>query len=336
LLPLAVFLEMIMTRILLAAGLLLATALTPAMAQEGKLVVYTSQPQTDAQQTVDAFMAKYPGITVDWVRDGTPQVMAKFRSELEAGAPQADVLLIADVVTMEGLKAEGLLLNYPEADLTGYPEGLHDEDGAYFSTKLITTGIVYNTAATMIPTSWQDLTKPEAKGQIAMPSPLTSGAAMIHAVTLTENLSEGWDFYSALAANGAQASGGNGGILTAVSGGEKLYGMIVDYMPIREAAKGAPVKFVFPTEGVSAVTEPVAILQSGQNHDNAKLFVDFLLSEEGQQLAASQGYIPAREGVALPEGYPAREDIKVLGYDAAAALTNDQANKDQFSEIFGQ
>jgi len=323
-------------RTLLTASLMLATLLTPAMAQEGNLVLYTSQPQTDAQQTADAFMAKYPGITVEWVRDGTPQVMAKFRAELEAGAPQADVLLIADVVTMEGLKAEGLLLNYPEADTTGYPEDLYDEDGAYFSTKLITTGIVYNTAATMIPTSWKDLTTPEAEGQVAMPSPLTSGAALIHTVTLTENLPEGWDYYTALAENGAQASGGNGGILTAVSGGEKLYGMIVDYMPIREAAKGAPVAFVFPTEGVSAVTEPVAILQSAKNPDNAKLFVDFLLSEEGQQLAASQGYIPAREGVALPEGYPDRSEIKVLSYDAAAALANETANKERFAEIFGQ
>lgn len=323
-------------RMLLAAGLMLATALTPALAQEGTLVLYTSQPQTDAQQTVDAFMAKYPDITVDWVRDGTPQIMAKFRSELDAGAPQPDLLLIADVVTMEGLKSEGLLLNYPEAEVAGYAEGLHDEDGAYFSTKLITTGIVYNTAATMIPTSWEDLKKPEVENQLAMPSPLTSGAAMIHAVTLTENLPEGWDYYSALAANGAQASGGNGGILTAVSGGEKLYGVIVDYMPIREAAKGAPVAFVFPSEGVSAVTEPVAILQSSQNQENAKLFVDFLLSEEGQQLAASQGYIPARDGIALPEGYPERSEIKVLRYDAAAALADDQLNKERFAEIFGQ
>ena len=323
-------------RALIAAGLMLATTLTPAFAQEGKLVLYTSQPQTDAQQTADAFMAKYPGVEVEWVRDGTPQIMAKFRSELEAGAPLADVLLIADVVTMEGLKAEGLLLDYSEADLTGYAEGLHDEDGAYFSTKLITTGIVYNTAATMIPTSWDDLIKPEAQGQVAMPSPLTSGAAMIHAVTLSDNLPGGWDYYSALAENGAQASGGTGGILTAVSGGEQLYGMIVDYMPIREAAKGAPVEFVFPTEGVSAVTEPVAILASGQNQDNAKLFVDFLLSEEGQQLAASQGYIPARDGIALPEGYPDRSEIQVLDYDAAAALANDADNKEKFSEIFGQ
>lgn len=323
-------------RAIITASLLLATSLTPALAQEGRLVLYTSQPQTDAQQTADAFMAQYPGITVEWVRDGTPQVMARFRSELEAGAPQADVLLIADVVTMEGLKAEGLLLNYPEADVSAYPEGLHDEDGAYFSTKLITTGIVYNTAATMIPESWSDLISPEAEGQVAMPSPLTSGAALIHTVTLTDNLPEGWDFYTALAENGAQASGGNGGILTAVSGGEKLYGMIVDYMPIREAANGAPVEFVFPTEGVSAVTEPAAILASSQNQENAKLFIDFLLSEEGQELAASQGYIPARDGIALPEGYPDRSEINVLGYDAAAALANEQANRDRFSEIFGQ
>ncbi|WP_332719068.1 ABC transporter substrate-binding protein [Pelagibacterium mangrovi] len=322
-------------RVIITAGLLLAT-ISPSLAQEGRLVLYTSQPQTDAQQTADAFMAEYPDITVDWVRDGTPQIMARFRSELEAGAPQADILLIADVVTMEGLKAEGLLLNYSDADVSAYPEGLHDEDGAYFSTKLITTGIVYNTAATMIPTSWQDLIGPDAQNQVAMPSPLTSGAALIHTVTLTENLPEGWDFYSALAENGAQASGGNGGILTAVSGGEKLYGMIVDYMPIREAANGAPVQFVFPTEGVSAVTEPAAILQSSQNQENAKLFIDFLLSEEGQELAVSQGYIPARDGIALPEGYPDRSEINVLGYDAADALANEQANRDRFGEIFGQ
>jgi iron(III) transport system substrate-binding protein len=64
--------------------------------------------------------------------------------------------------------------------------------------------------------------------------------------------------------------------------------------------------------------------------------VDFLLSEEGQQLAASQGYIPARDGIALPEGYPDRSEIQVLGYDAAAALANDADNKEKFSEIFGQ
>lgn len=130
-----------------------------------------------------------------------------------------------------------------------------------------------------MPTSWLDLTKSETKGLLAMPSPLTSGAAMIHTVTLTGNLEQGWDFYAALAENGAQASGGNGDVLKAVSGGDKLYGMIVDFMPIRDEAKGAPVEFVFPQEGVSAVTEPVAILSTGKNLEAAKAFVNFLLSQ---------------------------------------------------------
>jgi iron(III) transport system substrate-binding protein len=318
------------------AALLLTTGITHAAAVEGKLVLYTSQPNTDAQQTVDAFMARYPDVTVEWVRDGTTKVMAKLAAEFEAGQPQPDVLLIADIVTMEGLKAEGRLMAYPEADVSAIDDALVDADRTYFPTKLITTGIVYNTNAPFVPASWQDLTKPEAKGLIAMPSPLTSGAAMIHTVTLTSNLSEGWDFYAALAENGAQAGGGNGDVLKAVSGGDKLFGMIVDFMPIREKAKGAPVEFVFPEEGVSAVTEPVAILSTAANPEAAKAFVDFLISEEGQKLAVEQGYIPARADAGLPEGYPERSAIKVLTYDAAAALAGDMANKEKFTEVMGQ
>lgn len=318
------------------SALLLAAGVAHAAAADGKLVLYTSQPNTDAQQTADAFMAKNPGVVVEWVRDGTPKILAKLRAEIEAGQPQPDVLLIADVVTMEGLKAEGRLLAYPEANVSAIDASLVDKDKTYFSTKLITTGIVYNASAPFVPESWSDLNKPEAKNLVVLPSPLTSGAAMIHTVTLTGNLAEGWDFYGALAKNGAQASGGNGDVLKAVSGGDKMYGMIVDYMPIREKAKGAPVEFVFPKEGVSAVTEPAAILSTAHNPEAAKAFIDFLLSEEGQKLAVSQGYIPARADAGMPAGYPDRSTIKVLGYDPAAALANDAANKEKFGQVMGQ
>ena len=98
---------------------------------------------------------------------------------------------------------------------TASTPALIDKDGTYFSTKLITTGIVYNTKAPFVPASWSDLTKPEAKNLVSMPSPLTSGAAMIHTVTLTGNLPQGWDYYAELAKNGAQAAGGNGDVLKA-------------------------------------------------------------------------------------------------------------------------
>lgn len=305
-------------------------------AQEGKLLLYTSQPQSDAQQTIDGFKAKYPGIDIQFVRDGTPRLMAKLRAELAAGAPQADVLLIADSVTMEQLKAESLLLSYAAADVSAYPAGIHDAQKFWFSTKLITTGIVYNTKASFRPESWQDLTKPEAKGKIVMPSPLNSGAALIHAATLTGSLPAGWDYYRQLKDNEAQAGGGNGDVLRAVATGEKLFGMIVDFMPIREKAKGAPVEFVFPKEGVSAVSEPVAILKTSKNPDAAHAFIDFVLSKEGQELALKQGYIPAHPGVALPAGYPDRAQIRLLPFDAAKTLAGQNTIRKEFADIFGQ
>jgi iron(III) transport system substrate-binding protein len=213
---------------------------------------------------------------------------------------------------------------------------VHDADKTWFGTKLITTGIMYNTAATMVPSSWTDLLKEEARGQVAMPSPLTSGAALIHTATLVGNLETGWGYYEGLAANGAQASGGNGGVLKQVAGGEKLYGMVVDFLPIREKAKGAPVEFVFPDEGVSAISEPVAILASTRNPDAAKAFVDFLISKQGQELALSQGYLPAHPEVDVPAGFPDRSAIRVMPFDAAKALAEAETNKARFAEVFGQ
>ncbi|TAJ27757.1 MAG: extracellular solute-binding protein [Bosea sp. (in: a-proteobacteria)] len=321
----------------LGAALMLALATaTAARAQgaEGKLVLYTSQPNTDAQQTVDAFKAKYPKVDISFVRDGTPRILAKLRAEFEAGAPQADLLLIADSVTMEGLKKEGRLEAYEKADVSAYPAGIHDPAKSWFATKLITTGIVYNTKASLKPTSWLDLTKAEAKNLVAMPSPLNSGAALIHTMTLTGNIKDGWGYYEKLKENGALAAGANGDILRQVATGEKLYGMIVDFMPIREKAKGAPVEFVFPSEGVSAVSEPVAILKGTRNPAAAQAFIDFLLSKDGQEVAAKQGYVPALASVALPAGYPARSEIKLMAFDAAKALEDSAAARKRFSGIF--
>ncbi|MBN8291116.1 ABC transporter substrate-binding protein [Rhodobacter sp. NTK016B] len=324
---------------IIAAALAATLFASPVIAQNtdvsGPLVLYTSQPNEDAQRTVDAFTAAYPNVEVTWIRDGTTQVMARLEAEYAAGAPQADVLLIADMVTMEGLEAQDRLMAYPGADISAYDPALMDPEYHYFSTKLITTGIIYNTNAPFVPESWTDLLRPEAQGQIAMPSPLTSGAATIHMVSLTSNPDLGWDYYQGLADQGTNPQGGNGGVYRAVAGGEQMYGMVVDFLPIREIPNGAPVGFVFPTEGVSAVTEPVAILSSAQNVPAAQAFVDFLISEAGQQLAADMGYLPALPGITPPEGFPALEDIRMLDFDPAAALESATDDRMRFVEIFG-
>src|SRR5690349_4888860 len=201
-------------------GPLAAAAQAPA----GKLVLYTSQPERDATQTVAAFNRAYPGVEVDVFRSGTTEVMGKLAAEFAAGAPKPDVLLLADAASMEALKKDGRLLPYPEAKVDRFDAGTYDADRTYFGSKLITTGIAVNTAAKSRPTSWADLAKPEYKGQIAMPSPLYSGAAAIMLGTMVARPDLGWAWYEKLKASDTIAVRGNGAVMTAVANGEKPYG----------------------------------------------------------------------------------------------------------------
>ena len=87
---------------------------------------------------------------------------------------------------MESLKKDGRLLPYPEAQARRPRSRVRTiADKTYFGSKLITTGIAVNTSAKARPTSFADLAKPEYKGQMAMPSPLYSGAAAIMLGTMT-------------------------------------------------------------------------------------------------------------------------------------------------------
>ena len=321
-----------MRSMIAAAALVLMTA--PAWADQ-KLVLYTSQPDKDAAQTVSAFKDAHPDVQVEVFRSGTTEIMGRLAAEFAAGKPHADVLLIADSVSMETLKKDGKLFAYKDAKLNGLRPETYDPDRTYFGTKLITTGIAYR-KDDAAPTSWADLAKPEMKDKVVMPSPLYSGAAAIMMGALTERPEFGWKYYEALKANGAVAVQGNGAVLQAVSSGDKPYGVLVDFMALNAKAKGAPVDFAVPKEGVIPVTEPVAILNGSPDLDAAKEFVDFVLSPQGQTFAVQRlGYIPARSGVPNPPWLPAGSEINLMKLDNQAILQNAAADKARFANLFG-
>jgi iron(III) transport system substrate-binding protein len=168
-----------------------------------------------------------------------------------------------------------------------------------------------------------------------LPSPLYSGAAAIHMGALNAAPALGPGYYESLAKNAAVALRGNGAVLNAVAGGQKMYGVIVEFMALNAKTKGSPVDFVFPAEGVSIVTEPTAIMRKTDNPEAARAFVDFILSKEGQEMAAAQGYLPARKDVAPPAGFPEVGTLKILPVDIGELLKRDELNKKRFAELFG-
>src|SRR5690606_10968849 len=145
----------------------------------------------------------------------------------------------------------------------------------------------------------------------------------------------GWNYFEKLKDNELASVKGNGAVLKSVANGEKPYGILVDFMALNAKAKGSPIEFLFPQEGVPAVTEPVAIMATAKNVEAAKKFVDFILSDVGQKLALKQGYLPAKAGVGRPDWLPEGTQIKIMPIDTQKILLETDAHKKQFSELFG-
>jgi len=321
---------------LLAASVAAGMVTDATGAPSGRLMVYTSQPSDQMAKVVEAFRKAYPDVRVELFRSGTTEVMSKLQAELAAGRPQADVVLIADAVAMTQLKNDDRLLSYPDVPAGKVPTALIDPDRTYFGTKLITTGIVINTnLVKTAPKSWKDLLPAAAAGKTILAHPLYSGAAVIHIGTMAQQSEFGWRYLEMLAKSGAIAARGNGAVIEAVARGEKAYGVIIEYMAFNAKAKGSPVDFVFPEEGVSAITQPVAILKASRNVEAAKVFVAWQLSVEAQLQSVAQGYFPIFPDIVPPKGYPPVSSLKIMPSDFDAMLANDESNKRRFTELFG-
>ncbi|MFC4023584.1 ABC transporter substrate-binding protein [Oceanobacillus longus] len=303
----------------------------------GELEFYTSQPDVDAEQLVESFNETYPDVEVNIFRSGTEEVISKINAENQAGDVVADVLLVADAVTFEGLKKQDMLMEYVSPEAETIPEAFVDADGTYTGTKIMATGLAINTEnVTEAPTSWQVLTTEEAADQVVMPSPLYSGAAAYNLGIFTRNNAFGWNFYEEIKTNNPMITEGNGAVVENVASGQKSYGMVVDYLVARAANDGSPVELVYPEEGVPVITEPIGIMENTEQEDIAKAFVDFVLSEEGQKLQAEIGYTPIREGVEAPEGLKSLDEFEVLSAPIDELYQNREADKQQFDEIFSK
>ncbi|GEM_PF-65108 len=308
------------------------SALSSSLA--GKVTLYTSALQPDADGLKAAFNKKYPNVAVTIYRDGTEKVIAKLRAEQEAKSVVADVLLIADAPTMENLKADKFLQPYTSPLASALDKQFVEADGYYIGTKIINSGIAVNTTASLPkPATWKDLLKPDYKGKLVTPSPQYSGAAALNYAVFLNTAAYGADFVKGLQKNGMTVVQGNGDALNKIITGELPVGIVTDNGVRAAKAKKSPVEMIYPTDGAIPITEPIAVVAGTKNLDAAKAFVDFVLSPDGQALVVTQNYIPLLPGVAPPVGVPTT--IKEFPVDARAVAKQLPDAKKQFTDIFG-
>lgn len=300
----------------------------------GKLVVYSAGPKELAEAIQKGYETK-TGVKVEMFQGTTGKILS--RMEAEKGNPVVDVVVLASLPSVQGLKKNGLTLDYKEARNSDklIPDW-SDKEGHYFGYSASALGIAYNTKLVKTPPKdWSDLTKEEWKGKVNVPDPALSGSALDFVTGyLSEKGDSGWDLFDQYKKNGMVMAGANQEALDPViTGAKSAVAAAVDYMTYQAKVKGEPVDIVYPAGGTVISPRPAAIIKTSKNVDNAKAFIDFLLSDEAQKMVADTYLLPGRKDVKAKDRAGV-EQIPLLKVDWAWMDTNGDAVTKRFTQLF--
>lgn len=290
-------------------GVVLAMALSAMMLSSAHaLTVYTAGPGSLAKSLASGF-EQQTGVKVTVFQATTGKVMA--RLEAEQANPQADVLISASWDTVEDLHQRGWLLPFHSANADKVPANLKSAD--YIAQGVSALGIVWNSkSGTPEPKEWRDLTQPAFKDKVTTPDPALSGASLDLLIGLQNSMGDqAWQLFDDLKKNGMVVSGPNAQAVTPVMQGAKaaVFGA-VDYVSYGNIQQGESLKVIFPASGTVIAPRPMMILKTSQHADDAKAFIDYVLSPEGQARVADAWLMPARRDVAAKR--PLLDALKVL------------------------
>jgi len=238
-----------------------------------------------------------------------------------AEGQRPDVFWASAPDAFEVLKRDRLLARAPEvanpkvpAKIGSYP--INDPEGYYFGQALAGYGIMFNTRYLKAnrleaPKEWTDLLKPQWFGHVAMTSPSRSGTMHLTVETILqgEGWDRGWSQLLQMAGNSAQITERSFGVPDGINNGQFGAGPVIDFFGLAGKYSGFPVDFVYP-QMTSIVPANIALVAGAKNTPEGKAFIQFALSQEGQELLLTPAIsrLPVLPysafGSKIPAGYP--------------------------------
>jgi iron(III) transport system substrate-binding protein len=282
----------------------------------GRLVVYSGRSEELVGPLLERFEEE-TGVAVE-VRYGDTAEMAATILE-EGGNSPADVFFGQDAGALGALSDEGRLQELDEELLDRVDEQHRSPRDHWVGTSGRARVVVYNTEALSeddLPDSILDFTDPSWEGRLGWAPTNGSFQAFVTALRVLEGEDEAREWLEGVQANGPEVYEKNTAIVEAVAAGEIDAGFVNHYYLHQLRAQGADVedaanKHYEDDPGGLVNVAGVGILDTADDADAARRFVEFLLDEEAQEYFAEETFeFPLVEGVEPAEELPALDSLR--------------------------
>ncbi len=307
---------------------------------ENVLVVYTARSEELNKAVISEF-EKDTGIKVELVTAGTGELLKRVESEKDN--PLGDVLWAADRTMLAA--SEDLFMQYVSSEDGNMLEGFQNTTG-YFSPAFSDPPVfIVNTdlKGNMKIEGFEDLLNPELKGKIAFGDPVNSSSAFQSLVAMLYAMGENndpmsdkaWEYVDKFLKNlDGKMSNSSSQVYKGVAEGEYVVGLTWEDPAAKYVKEGANVEVVFPKEGTIFPGESVQIIKNAKHQENAKKFVDFMLSEGVQNRVGSDLTVrPLRKDAKLADYMTPQAEIKLFSnYDEGWVSENKLGITSKFSE----
>ncbi len=290
------------------------------------------------------FEAKY-GITVNYVRMSSGEALARLQAEKDN--PQFDIWWGGPIDSFVAAKESGILEAYNSPSYANLldQKKYKDADNYWVGIYVGTLGFCTNTdwlaahPGVERPKSWDDLLKPEFKGQLMVAHPSTSGTSYTALATVIQIRGEqaGWEYIKQYAGQMLQFTKSGAAPAKFVGQGEAAVGIVFSHDIVNEIDNNKlPLILSFPEEGTGYEIGGMGIIKGAKHLDAAKKWFDWALTAEAQALGPKyHAYqAPTVKGVQL--SHPELLEVNLIDYDFDWAGKNKKAFVDKFTnEISG-
>jgi iron(III) transport system substrate-binding protein len=268
--------------------------LIEAAKREGEVVFYTSMSISESKPLVDRFEQKYPFLKGHLLRATSEKVLQRILTETQAGRWDFDVVALSEVGI---LRERNLIAPYISPQSKAFVAEFKDPKGYWTAVYNNYFVIGYNTAkvpAQAAPKDWQDFLDPKWKGKISMDQEEYEWYATLLDAWGRERTQR---YMTALAKQDIQWRKGHTLIAQLMSAGEFPVAIVYAHRIEQMKKEGAPVEWVNTLNPVVVSTNGIAISAKAPHPNTAKLFTDFVLSKEAQELLRGFNRIPSRSDV---------------------------------------